>query len=77
MRDPSMIHQVAYIISIRSEHTRLGPRVFRGTLQVVAGQQFEFTTLAELNNLLCEVGGWIDMPPEADEEGEIETGDDR
>ncbi len=56
-------HQVAYIISIRSEYPRLGPPVFRGTLQVVAGQQFEFVTLAELNYLLCEVGGWIDTPP--------------
>ena len=59
---PSTIHQVAYIISIRSEYQHLGSPIFRGTLETAAGQKFEFSTLAELNGLLCEIGGWIDTP---------------
>lgn len=67
MNDSSTIHQVTYIISIRSEYPQLGSPVFRGTLEIVAGQKFEFGTLAELNGLLCEIGGWIDTPPCAKE----------
>jgi hypothetical protein len=63
MNDSSTIHQVTYIISIRSEYQQLGSPLFRGTLEIVTGQKFEFGTLAELNGLLCEIGGWIDTPP--------------
>lgn len=67
MNDSSTSHQVTYIISIRSEHQQPGSPVFRGSLEIVAGQKFEFGTLAELNGLLCEIGGWIDKPPSAKE----------
>lgn len=63
MSDTVTIHVVTYIISIRSEYPRMGAPVFRGTLETVAGQKFEFSTLAELDGLLCEVCGWIDTPP--------------
>ncbi len=63
MKNSSTIHQVLYIISIRSEYQHSGSPTFRGTLETIAGQTFEFKTLAELNSLLCEIGGWIDTPP--------------
>ncbi len=63
MQASSTIHRVTYHISVQSEHHPFGPPLFRGTLETVAGQEFEFGTLAELNHLLCEVGGWIDAPP--------------
>ena len=69
MNDSSSIHQVRYIISIRSEYPPLGSPVFRGTLEIVSGQKFEFSTLTELNSLLCEIGGWIDTPPLTNEGG--------
>ncbi len=64
MHEPrtSAIHQVSYVISIRSEYRPSRSPVFHGTLETVAGQKFEFKTLAELNSLLCEIGGWIDGP---------------
>ena len=67
MKDPSTIHEVTYIISIRSEHQQSGSPIFRGTLETVAGQKFEFNTLAELNGLLCEICGWIDALPSTNE----------
>jgi hypothetical protein len=63
MNESSNIHQVSYIISIRSENPPLGSPIFCGTLEIVSGQKFEFGTIAELNSLLCEIGGWIDTPP--------------
>jgi hypothetical protein len=63
MRDSFNVHQVTYAISIRSEYRHFGSPIFRGTLETVAGQKFEFHTLAELNSLLCEICGWIDTPP--------------
>lgn len=69
MKDSSSIHQVRYIISIRSEYLPLGSPVFRGTLEIVSGQKFEFSTLAELNSLLGEIGGWIDTPTLTNEGG--------
>ncbi len=62
MKDPSSIHQMTYIISIQSEYHRSGPPIFRGTLCTVSGQEFKFSTLAELEGLLCEICGWVDMP---------------
>jgi hypothetical protein len=67
MNDSSTIHEVTYIVSIRSEYQQLGSPIFRGTLETVAGQKFEFNTLAELNGLLCEICGWIDTPPTTNE----------
>jgi hypothetical protein len=63
MNGSATIHQVKYILWIQSEHQSMGSPVFRGKLETTAGQTFEFSTLAELNSLLCEMGGWIDTPP--------------
>ncbi len=76
MRDLSTIHEVTYSISIRSEYRERGAPIFCGTLQTVSGQKFEFSTLAELNELLCEVCGWIDLPPPANEGGEAKRTDE-
>ena len=39
-----------------------GPAVWRGTLVTAADQRLYFSTLAELNSLLCELAGWQDPP---------------
>ncbi len=70
MKCSSITHQVTYSISILSEHKQADLPVFRGTLQTMAGQKFEFSTLAELEGLLCDLGGWIDTPASAKEGGE-------
>lgn len=76
MRDSSTIHEATYIISIRSEYQSSGLPRFCGRLETIAGQKFEFSTLTELNRLLCDVLGWIDTPPLAEEEGKPPSFDD-
>ncbi len=71
MNGSSTIHQVKYILWIRSEYDPLSSPVFHGTLETVAGQKFGFSTLAELNCLLYEIGGWIDTPPLTDKGDEL------
>lgn len=44
---------------------------WHGSLKATAGQEWTFETLAELNYLLCEIGGWMDPP--ADIHAEAET----
>jgi hypothetical protein len=52
--------KVSYIISIwREAEHEIGPS-WKGDLETAAGQHLDFTSLAELNHLLCELGGWID-----------------
>ncbi len=53
-----------YVLSIWSEHRDEHPPAWHGSLQMAGGQRFEFATLAELERLLCELGGWMD-PPES------------
>ena len=64
------MHRVRYILTLRSEYQHWGSPVFHGTLETVAGQKFEFSTLDEFNRLLCEICGWIDTPPSVNEGGE-------
>lgn len=73
MSNSSTIHQVTYAIRIRSQYPERRSPVFRGTLETRTGQKFEFSTLAELDGLLCEVCGWIDPLQSADEGDETET----
>ncbi len=61
------VHQVAYILSVRSEYPPLGSPTFHGTLETGTGQKFEFGTLAELNALMCEICGWVDTLPPVNE----------
>ncbi len=70
MKDSFTVHHVTYTLLIRSEYGPWGPPVFSGTLETVAGQKFEFSTLAELDGWLCDIGGWIDAPASAREGGE-------
>jgi hypothetical protein len=65
-------HAVTYIITIQSEHRPSGSPVFRGKLETIAGQRFEFDTIAEFNSLLYEICGWTDPAPSADEEPQSE-----
>jgi len=53
--------KVAYIVSIwkEAEESKIS---WKGDLETAAGQHLNFTSLAELNHLLSELGGWIDPP---------------
>ena len=59
-----------YTISIWTEHERDSLPLWRGSLETASGQQWPFATLAELNRLLCELGGWMD-PPEQPEKRQL------
>jgi hypothetical protein len=59
---PPARRRVSYMISIWSERQRDLPSAWRGSIETAAGQRFTFSTLAELNRLLCELGGWMDPP---------------
>ena len=65
MNVPS-IRRVSYVLSLGAERSGDTAPRWHGSLQTAAGQRFEFSTLAELEHLLCELGGWIDPPPTAD-----------
>jgi hypothetical protein len=54
--------KVAYVISIWREAEREASVCWKGDLETAAGQHLNFNTLAELNHLLCELGGWLDPP---------------
>ncbi len=64
MNPAQPVHPVSYVLSIWSEHQVDQPPVWHGWIEMPGGQRFAFTTLAGLERLLCELGGWVD-PPES------------
>jgi hypothetical protein len=54
--------KVSYVISIWREAEHESEFHWKGDLETAAGQHLNFASLAELNHLLCELGGWIDPP---------------
>jgi hypothetical protein len=54
--------KVSYVLSIWREADQKSVLCWKGDLETAAGQHLHFTSLAELNHLLCELGGWIDPP---------------
>ena len=54
--------KVSYVLSIWREADEESVLCWKGGLETAAGQHLNFSTLAELNHLLCELGGWIDPP---------------
>jgi hypothetical protein len=54
--------KVSYVVSIWHEAEQETTLSWKGNLETAAGQHLNFSTLAELNHLLCELGGWIDPP---------------
>ncbi len=62
MNDAQPVHPVSYVLSIWSERQPDLAPVWHGVLQLTGGQRFDFTTLAELERLLSELGGWMDPP---------------
>jgi hypothetical protein len=54
--------KVSYVLSIWREADQKAVLCWKGDLETAAGQHLHFTSLAELNHLLCELGGWIDPP---------------
>ncbi len=68
MNDAQPMHRVSYLLFIWSERRPDLPLVWNGLLQAASGQRFYFTTLAELERLLSEIGGWIDPPEKSMDE---------
>ncbi len=62
MNDARPVHPVSYFLTIWSERRSDLPPVWHGMIQVGGGQSFGFSTLTELERLLCELGGWMDPP---------------
>jgi hypothetical protein len=54
--------KVSYVLCIWREADQESAHSWKGDLETAAGQHLNFTSLAELNHLLCELGGWIDPP---------------
>lgn len=59
---PQFRRKVSYVLSIWAEHQAEGQASWHGALETTGGQHFSFVTLAELERLLCELGGWVDPP---------------
>lgn len=57
--------KVSYIVSIWRESEQESGFYWKGDLETIAGQHLNFSSLTELNHLLCELGGWIDPPAES------------
>jgi len=57
--------KVSYVVSIWREAEQESVFCWKGDLKTAAGQHLNFASLAELNHLLCELGGWIDPPVES------------
>jgi len=62
MNSLSSTRKVSYVISIWREAGQESKPHWQGDLETTAGQHLSFTSLAELNHLLSELGGWIDPP---------------
>jgi hypothetical protein len=65
MNSLSATRKVSYVVSIWREAEQESALCWKGDLETAAGQHLNFTSLAELNHLLCELGGWIDPPAES------------
>jgi hypothetical protein len=65
MNSSPTTRKVSYVVSIWREAEPESKIFWRGELETVAGQHLNFTSLAELNHLLCELGGWIDPPADS------------
>jgi hypothetical protein len=53
--------RTSYLLSIWHEEQEEA-QVWHGFIETAAQQRLDFSTLAELNRLLCELGGWMDPP---------------
>ena len=52
----------SYVISLWVEGPAGERAAWRGALVTTAEQRLYFSTLAELNRLVCELAGWQDPP---------------
>jgi hypothetical protein len=57
--------KVSYVLSIWREADQESVLCWKGNLETTARQHLNCTSLAELNRLLCELGGWIDPPADS------------
>lgn len=54
--------RAAFILTIWAETVPADAPTWRGYLEGGDGQRRYFASLAGLNQLLIEVGGWVDLP---------------
>jgi len=59
--EPGSHHHISYLISVWVEDSAEHFPLWQGVLVTAAGQRLPFTTLAQLNSWLCELG-WQDAP---------------
>ena len=65
MNSSSTPRKVSYVVSIWREAEQGSVFYWKGNLETAAGQHLDFTSLTELNHLLCELGGWMDPPTDS------------
>ena len=65
MNSLSATRKVSYVVSSWREADQESALCWKGDLETTAGQHLIFTSLTELNHLLCELGGWIDPTAES------------
>jgi hypothetical protein len=58
MENYSECHRTIFVISIWAEMIPGKKPTWRGSLRTIDGQRMNYSTLTELNRLLCELSGW-------------------
>ena len=53
-------HRTLLVISIWTETLPGKPPTWRGSIRTIDGQRMNFSTLTDLNRMLCELSGWHD-----------------
>lgn len=68
MNEQSTRRSMTFLLSVWKEAQGDILTLWHGSLKTAAGQAWTFETLAELEILLCEIGGWMDPPADKDAE---------
>ena len=61
-------HRTVFVISIWTEKTTGKQLAWRGSIRTIDGHRMSFCTLTDLNQLLCELSGWLDSPTKSIED---------
>lgn len=62
MDEQSTGRSMMFVLSVWKELSSDVVTVCHGSLKATTGQEWTFETLAELDYLLCEIGGWMEPP---------------
>jgi environmental stress-induced protein Ves len=61
-------HRTVFVISIWTEMMAGKQLTWRGSIRTIDGQRMNYSTLASLNRILCELSGWQDSPMDSIED---------